>query len=143
MEKFTIALTTEQIRSLLDSLKKHEIIIEINYTKSYTFYDLDEAKEFFDNLMKDSIINRTICYMEACGQGWRRTLQIIQREKEMLFLIDGYKQDWIYKDPKKIKERTFNYNQKKKNLHLFLADEDRFLSWVHWGYSRLGETYGK
>ena len=69
MKRFTIALTTEQIRSLLDSLKKHEIIIEINYTKSYTFYDLNEAKEFFDNLMKDSIRNRTICYMEACGQG--------------------------------------------------------------------------
>jgi hypothetical protein len=123
-------------KSLFNSLKEKKITVEIyesfqNYPKkTYAFYDVKEATKFFDDLRKDAIRNRTICYMEAYGKslkGFRISLQIMNDER-LRFSIDGSSQHWIYMTDKEID--MYEFRQKKKNQHLFLDDEGKFLSWV-------------
>jgi|694.fasta_scaffold00022_127 hypothetical protein len=128
-------------KSLSDSLKKEKITVEIyelfqHYPKkTYTFYDVKEATKFFDDLRKDAIRNRSCCYMEAYGKplkGFRICLQILNDDNGKKFVIDGANQDWIYMTDKEIAKVTnmYEFDQKKKNQHLFLDDEGKFLSWV-------------
>ena len=128
-------------KSLSDSLKKEKITVEIyelfqHYPKkTYTFYDVKEATKFFDDLRKDAIRNRSCCYMEAYGEslkGFRICLQILNDDNGKKFVIDGANQDWIYMTDKEIAKVTnmYEFDQKKKNQHLFLDDEGKFLSWV-------------
>jgi len=123
-------------KSLFNSLKEKKITVEIyesfqNYPKkTYAFYDVKEATKFFDDLRKDAIRNRTICYMEAYGKslkGFSISLQIMNDER-LRFSIDGSSQHWIYMPDKEID--MYEFRQKKKNQHLFLDDEGKFLSWV-------------
>jgi len=123
-------------KSLFDSLEEEKITVQIyesfqHYPKeTYTFYDTEEARKFFDDLRKDAIRNRTICYMEAYGKslkGFRISLQIMNDER-LRFSIDGSSQHWIYMPDKEID--MYEFRQKKKNQHLFLDDEGKFLSWV-------------
>ena len=126
-------------KSLSDSLKKEKITVEIyelfqHYPKkTYTFYDVKEATKFFDDLRKDAIRNRSCCYMEAYGEslkGFRICLQIRNDDFDKKFLIDGSSQNWIYMTDRKIAGDRYELDQKKKNQHLFLDDEGKFLSWV-------------
>jgi hypothetical protein len=129
-------------KSLSDSLKKEKITVEIyelfqHYPKkTYTFYDVKEATKFFDDLRKDAIRNRSCCYMKAYGEslkGFSISLQILNDEGGKKFVIDGATQDWIYMTDKEIAKVTnmYEFDQKKKNQHLFLDDECKFLSWVN------------
>ena len=128
-------------KSLFDSLEEEKITIQIyelfqNYPKeTYTFYDVEEARKFFDDLRKDAIRNRKICSMKAYGKplkGFKMSLQIMNDEGGMKFVIDGSTQDWIYMTDEKIKQSIFGYyfNQKEKNQHFFLDDEGKFFPWV-------------
>jgi hypothetical protein len=126
---------------LSDSLKKEKITVEISFViyeslqdypkKTYTFYDVKEATKFFDDLRKDAIRNCTICYMVAYGESLKKiSLQIMNGDFEKKFYIDGVNQDWIYMTDRKIAGNRYELDQKKKNQHLFLDDEGKFLSWV-------------
>ena len=126
-------------KSLFDSLEEEKITVQIyelfqNYPKeTYTFYDVKEATKFFDDLRKDAIRNRSCCYMKAYGEslkGFRICLQILNGEGGKKFVIDGANQDWIYMTDKEIAGDRYELDQKKKNQHLFLDDEGKFLSWV-------------
>ena len=124
-------------KSLFDSLEEEKITVQIyelfqNYPKeTYTFYDVEEARKFFDDLRKDAIRKQKICYMIAYGKSLKKiSLQIRNDDFEKKFLIDGVTQDWIYMTDKKISGDRYEFNQKKKNQHLFLDDEGKFLSWV-------------
>ena len=126
-------------KSLFDSLEEEKITVQIyelfqNYPKeTYTFYDVEEARKFFDDLRKDDIRKQKICYMKAYGEslkGFRISLQIRNDDFEKKFIIDGVTQDWIYMTDKKISGDRYEFNQKKKNQHLFLDDKGKFLSWV-------------
>ena len=124
-------------KSLFDSLEEEKINVQIyeifqNYPKeTYTFYDVEEARKFFDDLRKDAIRKQKICYMIAYGKSLKKiSLQIRNDDFEKKFLIDGVAQDWIYMTDKKISGNRYELDQKKKNQHLFLDDEGKFLSWV-------------
>jgi hypothetical protein len=129
-------------KSLYDSLENEKITVEIYESfqhypkKTYTFYDVKEATKFFDDLRKDAIRNRTICYMVAYGKplkGFRISLQILNAEGGKKFEIDGANQDWIYMTDKEIEGSMISYyelKEKKKNQHFFLDDKGKFLSWV-------------
>ena len=124
-------------KSLFDSLEEEKITVQIyelfqNYPKeTYTFYDVEEARKFFDDLRKDAIRKQKICYMIAYGKSLKKiSLQIRNDDFEKKFLIDGVTQDWIYMSDKKIAGDRYELDQKKKNQHLFLDDEGKFLSWV-------------
>jgi hypothetical protein len=124
-------------KSLFDSLEEEKITVQIyelfqNYPKeTYTFYDVEEARKFFDDLRKDAIRKQKICYMIAYGKSLKKiSLQIRNDDFEKKFLIDGVTQDWIYMTDKKISGDRYELDQKKKNQHLFLDDEGKFLSWV-------------
>jgi len=125
-------------KSLSDSLKKEKIIINVyNWSgekieNDYTFYDIKEANEFFDNLMKNAIRKKHLCVIEAYGQGWRRSLHIRNgiENDGILFQIDHSYQCWICMTLKKIKKSKDDLEQMEKNKHLFLDDEGKFLSWV-------------
>jgi hypothetical protein len=124
-------------KSLFDSLEEEKITVQIyelfqNYPKeTYTFYDVEEARKFFDDLRKDAIRKQKICSMIAYGKSLKKiSLQIRNDDFEKKFLIDGVTQDWIYMTDKKIAGDRYELDQKKKNQHLFLDDEGKFLSWV-------------
>ena len=124
-------------KSLFDSLEEEKITIQIyelfqNYPKeTYTFYDVEEARKFFDDLRKDAIRKQKICYMIAYGKSLKKiSLQIRNDDFEKKFLIDGVTQDWIYMTDRKIAGDRYELDQKKKNQHLFLDDGGKFLSWV-------------
>ena len=124
-------------KSLFDSLEEEKITVQIyeifqNYPKeTYTFYDVEEARKFFDDLRKDAIRKQKICYMIAYGKSLKKiSLQIRNDDFEKKFRIDGVTQDWIYMTDKKISGDRYELDQKKKNQHLFLDDEGKFLSWV-------------
>ena len=124
-------------KSLFDSLEEEKITVQIyeifqNYPKeTYTFYDVEEARKFFDDLRKDAIRKQKICYMIAYGKSLKKiSLQIRNDDFEKKFLIDGVTQDWIYMTDIKIAGDRYELDQKKKNQHLFLDDEGKFLSWV-------------
>ena len=124
-------------KSLFDSLEEEKITVQIyeifqNYPKeTYTFYDVEEARKFFDDLRKDAIRKQKICYMIAYGKSLKKiSLQIRNDDFEKKFLIDGVTQDWIYMTDKKIAGDRYELDQKKKNQHLFLDDEGKFLSWI-------------
>jgi hypothetical protein len=124
-------------KSLFDSLEEEKINVQIyeifqNYPKeTYTFYDVEEARKFFDDLRKDAIRKQKICSMIAYGKSLKKiSLQIRNDDFEKKFLIDGVAQDWIYMTDKKISGNRYELDQKKKNQHLFLDDEGKFLSWV-------------
>jgi hypothetical protein len=125
-------------KSLFDSLEEEKITVQIyesfqNYPKeTYTFYDVEEARKFFDDLRKNAIRKQKICYMIAYGKSLKKiSLQIRNDDFEKKFLIDGSSQNWIYMTDKKISGDRYELDQKKKNQHLFLDDEGKFLSWVH------------
>lgn len=128
-------------KSLSDSLEEEKITVQIyesfqHYPKeTYTFYDAEEATKFFDDLRKDAIRNRKICSMKAYGKplkGFKISLQIMNDEGGMKFVIDGSTQNWIYMTDEKIKQCIFGYdlNQKEKNQHFFLDDEGKFFPWI-------------
>jgi len=124
-------------KSLFDSLEEEKITVQIyesfqNYPKeTYTFYDVEEARKFFDDLRKNAIRKQKICYMIAYGKSLKKiSLQIRNDDFEKKFLIDGSSQNWIYMTDKKISGDRYELDQKKKNQHLFLDDEGKFLSWV-------------
>ena len=125
-------------KSLFDSLEEEKITVQIyelfqNYPKeTYTFYDVEEARKFFDDLRKDAIRKQEICYrMIAYGKSLKKiSLQIRNDDFEKKFCIDGVTQDWIYMTDIKIAGDRYELDQKKKNQHLFLDDEGKFLSWV-------------
>ena len=124
-------------KSLFDSLEEEKITVQIyelfqNYPKeTYTFYDVEEARKFFDDLRKDAIRKQKICYMIAYGKSLKKiSLQIRNDDFEKKFLIYGVTQDWIYMTDIKIAGDRYELDQKKKNQHLFLDDEGKFLSWV-------------
>lgn len=129
-------------KSLFDSLEEEKITVQIyesfqNYPKeSYSFYDAEEATKFFDDLRKDAIRNRKICYMVAYGKplkGFSISLQIANDDR-LRFSIDGTSQDWIYMTDKELEFNSiiniYELKEKKKNQHFFLDDEGKFLSWV-------------
>ena len=125
-------------KSLFDSLEEEKITVQIyesfqNYPKeTYTFYDVEEARKFFDDLRKDAIRKQKNCYMIAYGKSLKKiSLQIRNDDFEKKFIIDGSSQNWIYMTDKKISGDRYELDQKKKNQHLFLDDEGKFLSWVH------------
>jgi hypothetical protein len=124
-------------KSLFDSLEEEKITVQIyelfqDYPKeTYTFYDTEEARKFFDDLRKDAIRKQKICYMIAYGKSLKKiSLQIRNDDFEKKFLIDGVTQDWIYMTDRKIAGDRYELDQKKKNQHLFLDEEGKFLSWV-------------
>jgi hypothetical protein len=124
-------------KSLFDSLEEEKITVQIyelfqNYPKeTYTFYDVEEARKFFDDLRKDAIRKQKICYMIAYGKSLKKiSLQIRNDDFEKKFCIDGVTQDWIYMTDRKIAGDRYELDQKKKNQHLFLDDEGKFLSWI-------------
>ena len=124
-------------KSLFDSLEEEKITVQIyesfqNYPKeTYTFYDVEEARKFFDDLRKDAIRKQKICYMIAYGKSLKKiSLQIRNDDFEKKFCIDGSSQNWIYMTDRKIAGDRYELDQKKKNQHLFLDDEGKFLSWV-------------
>jgi hypothetical protein len=130
-------------KSLYNSLEEKKITVEIYESfqhypkKTYTFYDAKEAREFFDDLMKDAIRILKICSMVAYGEPLKEyggyfsiRLQILNGDRPRTFSIDGRSQDWINMTDEKIAEDRFSFNEKKKNQHLFLDDEGKFLSWV-------------
>jgi hypothetical protein len=125
-------------KSLFDSLEEEKITVQIyeifqNYPKeTYTFYDVEEARKFFDDLRKDAIRKQKICYMIAYGKSLKKISLQIMNDEGLRFSIDGASQDWIYMTDKEIAKviNRYEFNQKKKNQHLFLDDEGKFLSWV-------------
>ena len=124
-------------KSLFDSLEEEKITVQIyelfqNYPKeTYTFYDTEEARKFFDDLRKDAIRKQKICYMIAYGKSLKKiSLQIRNDDFEKKFLIDSSSQNWIYMTDRKIAGDRYELDQKKKNQHLFLDGEGKFLSWV-------------
>jgi len=124
-------------KSLFDSLEEEKITVQIyesfqHYPKeTYTFYDTEEARKFFDDLRKDAIRKRKICYMIAYGKSLKKITFQIMNDDRLRFSIDGSSQHWIYMTDEKIAGDRYELDQKKKNQHLFLDDEGKFLSWVH------------